>query len=73
MHLRYIAVENIVKKAEIACNKQISPFLTMFSTLYGNHFSFQMHFKTSSAICFNLDQSKTRTSTKYQGLSAKVL
>ena len=31
-HVRYIAVENIVRKGEIACNKQF--FLTMFSTLY---------------------------------------
>ena len=30
----------------------------MFSTLYGIYFSFQMHFKMSSAICFNLGQSK---------------
>ena len=30
----------------------------MFSTLYGTYFSFQMDFKMSSAICFNLDHSK---------------
>ena len=36
----YIAVENIVRKGEIACKKQISPFLTMFSTFYGTYFSF---------------------------------
>ena len=30
----------------------------MFSTLYGTCFSFYMHFKMSSAICFSLDQSK---------------
>ena len=36
----------------------VSPFLTMFSTLYGSHFVFKMHFKMSSAICFNLDQSE---------------
>ena len=30
----------------------------MFSTLYGTYFPFYMHFKMSSAICFNLDQSK---------------
>ena len=39
MHYRYIAVEN-VRTGEIACNKQISPLLTMFSTLYGTYFSF---------------------------------
>ena len=30
----------------------------MFSTRYGTYFSFQMHCKMSSAICFNLDWSK---------------
>ena len=30
----------------------------MFSTLYGTYFSFQMHLKILSAICFNSDQSK---------------
>ena len=34
----------------------------MFSALYGTYFSFQMHFKKSSAICFNLDQSKILSS-----------
>ena len=36
----------------------ISPFLTMFSTVCNTYFSFHMHFKMSSAICFNLDWSK---------------
>ena len=40
----------------------ISPFLTLFSTLYGTYFSFSIHFKMSSAICFNLDQSKILSS-----------
>ena len=41
------------------CLKQaISPFLTMFSTLYGAQFLFKIHFKVLSAICFSLDQSK---------------
>ena len=54
-----IAVKNILRKGEIACNKQIiSPFLTMFSTLYGTYFPFYMHFKMSSAIYFNFDQTK---------------
>ena len=30
----------------------------MFSTPYGTYFSFEVHFEVSSAICFNLDQSK---------------
>ena len=49
-------MENIVRKGEIAL-QAISP-LTMFSTLYGTYFPFWMHFKISSAICFNSDQSK---------------
>ena len=42
--------------------KAISHFLTMFSTVYGTYFSFEMHFKMSSAICFNLDQFKILSS-----------
>ena len=34
----------------------------MFSSLYGTYHSFKMHFKMSSAICFNLDQSKIMSS-----------
>ena len=34
----------------------------MFSTLYGTYFSFEMHFKMSSSICFNLDQRKILSS-----------
>ena len=34
---KYISMENIVRKGEIACNK----FLTMFSTLYGFIFQFK--------------------------------
>ena len=30
----------------------------MFSTLYDTYFSLSMHFKMSSAISFNLDQSE---------------
>ena len=56
--LKIYSCRNIVRKGEIACNKQFLLLLTIFSTLYGTYFSFQMHFKVSSAICFNLDQSK---------------
>ena len=51
------------------CEKRriaISPFLTMFSTLYGAYFSFYMHFL--SAICFKLDQSKILSSGNGHGL-----
>ena len=34
----------------------------MFSTLYGTYFTFEMHFKMSYAICFNLDRSKILSS-----------
>ena len=66
-----IAVEKIVRKGEIACYKQLLIFLRMFSTLYGTYFSFQMHFKMSSAICFNLDQSKILSSGN--GLTLSLL
>ena len=51
-----------MRKGEIACNKQFLLFLTMFSSLYGTYFSCKMHLKMSSAICFNLDQSKILSS-----------
>ena len=41
----------------------------MFSTLYGTYFSFQMHFKMSSVICLNLDQSKISHRPRYIHLS----
>ena len=37
-HLRYVAVEIVVRKGEI------SPFYKMFSTLHGTYFPFQCHF-----------------------------
>ena len=64
MHWRYVAVENIVRKGEIACNKQ---FLPMVSTLHDIYFAFSMHFKMS-AICYNLDQSKILSSCSLIGL-----
>ena len=50
------------EKRRNCLEQAISPFLTMFSTLHGTYFSFWMHFKMSSAICFNLDQSKILSS-----------
>ena len=38
------------------------PFHTMFSTLCGTYFPFNMLFKMSSAICFSLDQSRILSS-----------
>ena len=54
-------MENIVRKGEIACKSNFS-FSHNVSTLYDAYFSFQMHSKMSSAICFNLDQSKILSS-----------
>ena len=53
----YTPVENIVRKGEIACNKQFLLFSQYVLQRYGTYFSFEMHFKMLSAICFNLDQS----------------
>ena len=52
-------MENIVRKGEIACNKQFLLF-SMFSALYEyeTYFSFYIHFKITSAISLNLDQSE---------------
>ena len=50
------------EKRRNCLEQAISSFLTMFSTLYGTYFSFQVHFGMSSAICFNLDQSKILSS-----------
>ena len=61
-HYRYKAMENIVRKGEVACNKQFLLFLSMFSTLYGTYFSFQIYFHMSSVICFSLDQPKILSS-----------
>ena len=46
-HFDTIKINNFVKNCEKSRNcllQAISPFLTMFSTLYGTYFSFQMHF-----------------------------
>ena len=45
----------------------------MFYTKYVTYFSFRMLFKMSSAICFNLDQSKILSSDKGLNLSTQVL
>ena len=58
----YIAVENIVKKGEIACNKQFLLFHNVFYPIYGTYFPCYTHFEMSSAICFSLDQSKKLSS-----------
>ena len=55
-------MENIVRKGEIACNKQ---FL-LFSQCFLHYMAFIIHLrctlKMSSAICFNLDQSNMLSS-----------
>ena len=57
------------EKKRNCLSQAISLFLSMFSTLYGAHFSFWMHFKMLSAICFTLDQSNILLSGS--GLSHK--
>ena len=44
-HLRYIAMENIVRKRPVCLFQAMFPFLTMFSSLYGTYFSFQCTLK----------------------------
>ena len=44
----------------------ISPFLTIFSAFMALIFHFKLHFRMSSAICFNLDKSKILSSGKLQ-------
>ena len=61
-HLFYIAVENFVTKGEIACNKQFLLFSQYFLPYMALIFHFKCIFKMSSAICFNLDQSKILSS-----------
>ena len=72
-HFRYtwITVENIMRKGVNACNKQFLLFSQCFlsymslifhSILYVTYFSFQIYSKMTSAICFNLDQSKILSS-----------
>ena len=39
-YYRYIAVENVVRKAEIDCNQQFLLFSQVFSTLCGTYFPF---------------------------------
>ena len=55
---RYIAVENIVRTGEIACNKKFLLISQCFPPYMALSFHFKCTLKMSSAICFNLEQSK---------------
>ena len=55
-------MENIVRKGEIACNKQFLHFAQCFLPYMALFFLFQMYFKMLSAICFYLHQSKILSS-----------
>ena len=55
MHLRYIAVENIVRKGEIACNKQ---FL-LFSQCFLPYKALTFHFKCTLKCCLQFVSSWT--------------
>ena len=51
-----------MRKGEIAWNKQFLLFLQCFLPYVALIFSFSMHFKMLSAICFSLDLSKILSS-----------
>ena len=82
-HFHALKIDSHGKHGEKRRNclkKAMSPFLTMFSTLYGIYFSFSMHFKMSSGICFSLDQSNllsgyrlTLYQTKYMYYDVSIL
>ena len=67
-HYRYIAVKNIVRKGEIACNKQFF----LFSQCFLPYMVLIFHFKCMlSAFCRNLDQSKILSCGN--GLNGRIL
>ena len=53
----YTALENIVRKGEIACDKQFLLFSPCFLPYTALIFHFRCTLNWSSAICINLDQS----------------
>ena len=55
-------MENIVRKGEIACNKQFLLFSLYFLPYMVLIFHFLMHFEMSYANCFDLDHSKILSS-----------
>ena len=61
-HQRYVAVENILRKGEIACNRQFLLFSQCFLHYMALIFHFKCTLKIPSAFCFNLDQSKILSS-----------
>ena len=60
--LKIYSCGKMCEKWRICLEQAISPFFTMFSNLHGTYLSFYMYFNRSSAICFNLDQSKILSS-----------
>ena len=62
MHLRYITVENILRKGEIACDKQFLLFSYCFLHYMALIFHFKCTLKKLSTTCFDLDQSKILSS-----------
>ena len=52
----------MVRNGEIACYKKYLLFSPCCLSDMALIFSFQMHFKISSAVCFNFDQSKILSS-----------
>ena len=51
-------MENIVRKGEIACNKQLLLFSQCFLSYMVLFFHFKCTLECCLQICFNLDQSK---------------
>ena len=51
----YVAVENIVRKGEIACYKQFPLFSQCFLPYMALIFHFKCTLKCQSAICFSLN------------------
>ena len=61
-HLRYIAVENIVRKGEIACNKQFLLFSQYFLPYMTLSFHFECTLKCRLQFVSIFDQSKILSS-----------
>ena len=60
--VKIYSCENIVRKGEIACNKQFLLFSQCFLPYLALTFHFKCTLKCRLAICFNLDQSKILSS-----------
>ena len=71
--LKYITVENIVRKGELACNKQFLLLSQCFLHYMTLIFHFKCTLKMSFAICLNLDQTKILSSGQYRSLQVDTV